>query len=406
MILSFFSRFKIIFVNFFEPTNIQGYGFTEFLINFEGGFVRRGLLGEVLLWITTHTGIHPHIIITAICLLSFGFVLSFFLLAFKKNGYCWWIVFSPLLCGFLVYFIRKDYLLYSVLIGMLWLVRDSDPILWKKLLAFALGILGLMLHEAFVFWGIALFALVLFTDRNQRPLNILLIAGLMVLFMLLCIFKGDQFIAQSIIDSWNSLLPGEPLELIHDDSIGALTWQLKETMFFHIKQNTGGYSHSYLGVIYWPMCLMVVYYFITFFFSVFKPKRSTFGVAERTQLSSLFLIVVICLLPMSMVLSCDYGRLFQYAAITSFAAFLILKDDVKQRIIPKTIQMKVAGFNNLLTRLVHPNKGLLVILLFFIGISPSSFHLDSSLAQSPIGYIWQAFAKTLVQALHYLQTWY
>ncbi len=138
LILSFLCRFKSIIVNFISPTNLQGWGFTEFLINFEGGFVRRGLLGEILLWITTHTGIHPHIIITAICLLSFGFVLSFFLCAFKKRGYCWWIVFSPLLCGFLVYFIRKDYLLYCVLIGMLWLMRNPNPILRKKLFAFAL----------------------------------------------------------------------------------------------------------------------------------------------------------------------------------------------------------------------------------------------------------------------------
>jgi len=387
MILSLLSKFFsfILYVN--DLTDLSGYGFTEFLINFRGGFVRRGVLGEVLMWVTAHTDIHPHVTITVICLSAFCFVLWFFLKVFKKKGYCWWIVLSPLLCGLMVFVIRKDYLLYAIIICMFLLVKDSSPAMWKKVMAFALGILALMLHEAFIFWGIPLFALILLKDRNQRFLNILMLAGLLSVFGVLCVFKGDTATAQSIIDSWNSLLPGSPLKLIYYDSIGALTWQLKDAILFHIKHNIGS-SELCLGVVYWPLFYFVVYYFITFYFSVFKPQHSMYGEAERTQLSSMFLIVSVCLLPMFTVLSCDYARLFQYATVTSFASFLILNDEVKQQIIPQAVQMNVARLNNFLARLVHPSKGLLVMLLFFIGISPNYFNIYESMLQSPIGVLW------------------
>lgn len=143
-----------------------------------------------------------------------------------------------------------------------------------------------------------------------------------------------------------------------------------------------------LGFIYWPMFYLVVYYFVTYFFSVFKPKRAAFGEAERTQLSSLFLIVSVCLLPLFTVLSCDYGRLYQYATLTSFAAFFILHDSVKQQIIPQAVQSRVAKFNGFLARLVHPSKGLLVILLLIIGVSPCYLNIYASIFQSPIGALW------------------
>jgi hypothetical protein len=33
---------------FFSPNFLHGYGWSELLINYQGGFVRRGLLGELL----------------------------------------------------------------------------------------------------------------------------------------------------------------------------------------------------------------------------------------------------------------------------------------------------------------------------------------------------------------------
>lgn len=366
---------------------LNGYGFTELLINFEGGFVRRGLLGEVLLWITVHTGIHPYITITTLCLVAFGFVLCFFLYVFGKKGYCRWIVFSPLLCGFVLCIIRKDYILYAITICMFLLLRHRDPALWKKLLAFALGLFGLMLHEAFVFFGIPLFALLLINDRRHRVINILILAALMSVFGILCVFKGDATVAQSIIDSWNSVLPGSPLRLIHDDSIGALTWETKETMIFHLKSNLGR-SQLCLGVIFWPLLYFAAYYLITFFFWTFKPKKAVFGREEQTTLSSMFLIVTFCLLPMFTVLSCDYARLFQYAAITSFAAFFILDDSVRHQMIPEKVRSIIAKLNGSIARLMPPGKGTLILLLFIIGVSPASFNINSSLVESPIGGLW------------------
>ncbi len=398
MVLSVICKLPINYI--LDGWSLQGFRYTEFLINFEGGFVRRGLLGEALLWITAHTGIHPYITITTLSLLAFGFVLWFFLQMFKEKGYCWWIVFSPLLCGYVLDIIRKDYILYAIVICMFLLVKHSNPAMWKRLLAFALGLLGLMLHEAFIFWGITLFALVLLCDRHHRATNIIMLTVLLSLFGVLCFFKGDAAIAQSIIDSWNSVLPGSPLKFLTGDSIGALTWDTTETMIPHLKSNIG-ISQLCMGIIYWPLLYLAAYYLITFFFVVFKPKRSSFDRAEQTTLSSMFLIVSFCLLPMFTVLSCDYARLFQYATMTAFAASLILDCSIRQQMIPEAIRSKVEKFNDCLTRLIPPGKGLIVLLLLTIGVCPVSFNINESLLQSPVGALWEGlwFATFNVQRL-------
>jgi len=401
MILSAICRCRLPISRILNGWNLHGYGYTEFLINFEGGFVRRGLLGEVLLWITERTGVHPYILITTLSLLAFGFVLCFFIRKFKDKGYCWWIIFSPLLCGYMLDIIRKDFILYAITICMFLLVRHSHPAMWKKLLAFTLALLGLLLHEAFIFWGIPLFALVLLNDRPHRVANIIMLVCLLSAFGVLCFFKGDASIAQSIIDSWNNILPDSPLKPMYGDSIGALTWNTKETMMLHLALNVGR-SQLCLGIVYWPLLYFAAYYLITFFHTVFQPKRTSFGVTKQTTLSSMFLIVSFCLLPMFTVLSCDYARLYQYAAMTAFAAFFILDGPVKKQIVPKAIQSRVARFNDFLARTISPSKGLLVLLLFTIGMCPASLNMYESLLQSPVGALWEG----LWFALYYAQVFF
>ncbi len=130
---------------------LSTYEFSEFLINFQGGFVRRGLLGEILFWFTSTTGINPQITISIICALFYIGVTWFFFVKFKERGYRWWLLLSPFMCGFVVYVIRKDFILYAVVIGMMYLIRDGSPALWKRIVALFLASFGLMLHEAFMF---------------------------------------------------------------------------------------------------------------------------------------------------------------------------------------------------------------------------------------------------------------
>lgn len=387
MILSLIAQLAFSALNYIIHLDFQSYAYSEFLISFSGGFVRRGLLGEILLWITSATGLEPQYVIIPICIIAYSFVFIFLWRKFKEKGYCWWLILSPLLCGLVFFIIRKDYLLYCVMIGMFYLVKDADPSFWKRVAASALALLGLYLHEAFIFWGIPLFALALLTHKNQFKINLLLVCLLLINFAILCYYKGDSAIAHSIVASWQQLLPDQKIFYTHDNSIGALSWTLDGTAKFHINHNTGGRALYFMGVMFWPLCFCVVYYYLNFFFMAFKPTNSTFGPSAQSRLSYMFLLVSVCLLPMFAVLSCDYGRLFQYAAISSLSAFLIFDRSVQERIMTENIKNRIQRMNTFIGRQFVPTKGVMITLLLFFGISPCYFDLQTSFDSSPVGSI-------------------
>lgn len=100
--------------------------YSEFLINFEGGFVRRGLLGELIFALSTTYGTPPHKIIWIISYSAFAFVTIFFFAEFLLKRKCWWIVLTPFLCGLTENIIRKDYLCYVLMIIAFTLVRGKN----------------------------------------------------------------------------------------------------------------------------------------------------------------------------------------------------------------------------------------------------------------------------------------
>lgn len=367
-----------------NPDILQSWEFSEFLINFQGGFVRRGLLGELLLWFSTTTGISPRIPIVVICITAYAVVFGFFLSKFKKGGYSWWLILSPLMCGFITYIVRKDYLLYAVAIAIFCLVKNSNPALWRRFAAFMLAALGLFIHEAFIFWGIPIFALILLSDRRHRSVNISMIAILFGIFGVLSIFKGNYDVACAINESWNNNVAEANLTYTHRNSIGALAWTTSGTMVKQILKNTGATS-GFMGIVYWPLLTIAIYYLTVFFFRAFRPTKSLYDVAEQNRLSAILLILFICMLPMFVLLSCDYGRLYQYVVITAMAAFMILDREVIDRMLPGRIVRWAAKTDTFLSRIVSPNKWVIALLLITIGISRCYFNPVNSMLESPIG---------------------
>ncbi|MDE7407757.1 MAG: hypothetical protein K2M76_04990, partial [Muribaculaceae bacterium] len=194
--------------------------YTEFMINFEGGFVRRGLLGQLLYRLCAATGWSPEFIIVPLALAACGFVLWFFFRQFYKRHYCWWLLCSPLFCGHLIDIIRKDFMLYAILIGVCYLLASDKPGMIKRCTAMMLMCLGLFVHEAFLFWGLPLYVLLLFSDKDGRRIaDVLMTVVVVAVFGLMCIYKGDKTIAIGIVESWNAIMDGSPMYYIEGISV-------------------------------------------------------------------------------------------------------------------------------------------------------------------------------------------
>lgn len=368
------------FVYLKSPFNTFCY--SEFLINFQGGFVRRGLLGEILYRIYLFIPFPIIITITVLSLIAFLFILSYFIYQFHKQKYCWWIIFSPLFLGMTFYFIRKDYLLYAILIGGLYILRSASDSINKRIFAFLLLSLGLFLHEAFIFFCFPIYALLLLSLKNHRYTNYTLIVLPIIIFLVLCKFKGSTDIAISITNSWNNVLPGSPLSYTANNSIGALGWESIDTFLFHLRTNA---STGRFGIILIPLVILAAYYMFTNFFSLFNQHSDQNTNTSRLCISLLYSISILCLLPMFTVLSCDIGRVFQYSAVSTFAAFLILPNNMIIDIFPKWYKHYIERFNYNLNRFLPPSKGLLLVILFLFGMVPFGFSLQGCWNYSIVG---------------------
>ncbi len=67
----------------FSP-DINDFGYSELMINYRDGFVRRGLLGEVIRFFSGATGISVIIVIQTICVGALVFVICYFFRRFYK----------------------------------------------------------------------------------------------------------------------------------------------------------------------------------------------------------------------------------------------------------------------------------------------------------------------------------
>ena len=364
---------------------------SEFLVNFSGGFVRRGLLGEILYDITQSTGISPFPLILGISIICLAFVVTFFLKAFVKRDMNWWIVLSPMFCGFLWYFVRKDFMQYALLIGVLLMLRRWRGNPWNILAVCLLSIFGLLLHEAYLFWAIPLTVLAIYAVSRSITASTVSAVAFLGCFGVLSLFKGDASNVTAIMASWNSL--GVGLETC-GTSIRALGWETVNTFFFHLRANfhaegaTG--AEGWLGVVIQPIFFMVTYYFISNFSWVFRKKSTDFNEDDRTNLSAVYLLCALTMLPMFTVLSFDYSRLYQYLFVSAYAAVLILPRDVCSALLPRRCRTAVSRLNTSIWRYLTPTKGIMVILLLLLSASPCRFNMLYAFGNSVVGTIAKA----------------
>lgn len=382
------------------------YFYSEFLINFEGGVVRRGLLGQLLYAFSVWTGMQPGGVIFLTCCLAYLAVFLVILSKLKEKGLNWWILLSTAMCGYMYDFIRKDYLLlclfiFSLALVVKWAAKGNAL---RMLFPAALLWLGLMQHEAFIFYGVPVLALYTYsaTRGARRVWSVILFAAVPVaLFCLASIFHGDKNVAESIILSWNQMFPGM-LEDSPDHAVGAIGWNTLDTVAFHVHTNFIAKDGLIRSIYYQPLIMCVAYYFVINILFVFRHGQAKRDAEGRLALSCVYLLTAVTMLPMFLLLSCDYGRLYQYIAVVSVSTYLFIPAAGILRMFPARMKRAVSRLNAWIDGAVPPSRRLIVFLLLFVGPMPYSFKLSFILWQSPVGTILYYFDELVVKAAHLL----
>ena len=156
----------------YQFENSLNWGLTQWLVNYEGGFVRRGLIGQLLLYVHENHYIAVNKIIILVCMFLYLFLLLY-LIALTKKDFPIEIILSPLLMGMPVlteFFVRYDILGLIIFIFILRICFLNINFFTMFFLVNLIYIISILINETFLFYTfLAIFLIFLkkFTVKNN-----------------------------------------------------------------------------------------------------------------------------------------------------------------------------------------------------------------------------------------------
>lgn len=369
--------YKLLVEQLFANYQYESWQISEFLINYQGGFVRRGLMGEILLFFTKNFNIDIVWTIKIFCLLCFIAVTVFFVRVFLKKGYSLYILPLCLFLGAGIVgdsWIRKDYLFFCFFIPVLWLYSKHNLSIFVKFLIINILTVAITLcHEVFAFFSFPLLFLLLFNHYKKKGffascgISLLYLLPSIVAFLFTLIKSGNLEIAHAIWDSWIPHFDYETKKI--GSSVKALALSSSGTFTRHLDINFTYINKNIISFWIWIITIPAIYYIVTNVLLVFRKTKNIFTNDDKTIFSSVLMFQFVCLLPLFTILSCDYIRVIFYWIASSFAILLLVSKDSLKNLFPLWFISIVQRFNNCLINVIHPTKTVLIFLMMFIGIS-------------------------------------
>lgn len=371
--------------------------FSEWLINYEGGFVRRGLIGEIILSIYNEFNIDISLLLYILCYFSTFALIILIIILFKKKGLSLLLIPTVILLGgFAINIIpayRRDALMLLIIYLALYLFREYE----KKqttpiyILFCIVGILVILVHEASFFC----FAPFIFIHQyiNLKDLgfgkriikSIAILLPILVSMGAVCIYKGDQETANTI---WNSYSNFFTAKFNHIPAIGlgveALTWNSVDTFWFHFCTNYTEPLIEYVPRFF----AWVAIFFFTFYLCANVNKVRMFSYEKDIDSVSLITILIIqfiALMPLFTVLSCDLRRIIMYWTITTFFIFTLMDNQYKNSgFINSFAERTIKFFNK--SRILS-NEYFYIFIAIIIICPYSGFPINIAIKTSVIGNI-------------------
>ncbi|MBR2038164.1 MAG: hypothetical protein IKA09_10645 [Lachnospiraceae bacterium] len=302
----------------------NGWGVTEYYINYQGGYVRRGLIGEIIFQLTTLVpDIDPRWYIAGICLVSIVLVVVFMLKHFRKENLCWWVLpLSVCLMGAFEW-IRKDFLCVVLVISIFKAYYGMKNI-WRRYIVVMLLLgVGLNVHECLFFMCVPFLMWSIWREDSLncvcRWLSLLTPVTLMVI---VCLCKGDADTASRIWKSWGVIFP-EYSSSSPACSVAAIGWDTLYAVKYHLESNFLTRSGIFYGWYSKPLAWCAIFYMTV---NVLYCRRDYISVresAEVRKMLSLLIFQFVALLPMFTVLSCDSTRICFYWLVSSFSIYFV-----------------------------------------------------------------------------------
>lgn len=334
------------FMNLSNPQiGYHNWEISEWLINYEGGFVRRGLLGQILFAFEQVRLYDVRVVIRLVYALSSVAILFALLRVFKKEGWSPILLFTGLCVGYTLFnpWGRKDFVILLLAFAIFLCYRSAVTRPDKRMaswgLLYVLSTLQLLIHEASFFFTFPILMLCSYfysradnLSRSRSAVQSLVhFLPVLVVMALVSLFKGDKDVADAIWASWHKVFAAYPAPDGPSPvgaSVQALGWDSIRTFGRHLYYGYyGSVTPSFRGVFLAVFVMISTYYLLTRIDCVDMFKSRTKDL-NHNLLSNIALIQFVSLIPMFTVLSCDWGRTLPYWVISSIFFYYVFKREV------------------------------------------------------------------------------
>ena len=359
---------------------------TEWLINYQGGFVRRGLPGQAILYVSDFLGIHANYMAIFISLLVYIFLFVYLIIK-TRHKFVALLIISPIVMGAPAYqnfIIRKDVLEIMFFLVCLKILFSKKKNILKYFGLNLIAIIALLSHEAFFFFAIPAIGVIIFQSYPRpndslfkRVSYVLAVLSPSLLAFCICVaHKGDPIIAHAInlswLDLWKSIEPNACCFDKPNAAIDAIQWTTKQAI-------TLSYSllFAFSMGIYVPLAWLVTIMMCSFFILSFSIKSES---AEYKNILSILIFQLIMIAPL-FILGWDFGRwifLWSASAIILYISGVKFRSSFDSAIdscIEKLIKSRIH---------VYFSKNGWILLIF--GIPGCCWSIGQFIGSSPIGF--------------------
>lgn len=331
--------------------SLETWNLSEWLINYAGGFVRRGLPGEIIFQLSRATGTSPYSWAVGTSLAALVVTLGAVVVRSRGRLHRY-ILYSPVLFGGAIlgdYWFRKDLIgVLSILVCLQLLFGMGIARRGMRIaLANLVCILMMLSHEAFGFYALPILVFANAAERRWstrvsgsfRALisSMLEFSGAVVAFVIVIAFKGSEAAALEVHRSWSGLYfpfdawtpyPDAPKAAI--DGIG---WTTRAGVDYGLAVWT-----KFSWGIYAPLAWMITWYLSAGFLvgsirsttqpDTIPPSGSRDLLArERERFARVLLLQFLAVLPL-FILGCDYGRWIFFWGLGAIVIYLYTPGEV------------------------------------------------------------------------------
>lgn len=294
-------------------SNVSSWNITEWLISYDGGFVRRGIGGEIVKTLSVFFELSPSSIIIILSVVSW-LLLVFLVLRVSRGLLPSYIVLSPVFLGMPIYsdfIIRKD-VLGLLLLAVSFLVIRSWAGIKKYIAVTTLLTFGVLNHESIIFYGFPIIILAeIFVNRNlEWKRNLVPYLPLLLVGLALVINKGNADTALRITYFWNHFFTEKYSEFCcYSESpaaIDTIGWSTQRGLSLSLSL-LNDFAN---GFIYVPLAWILTIFLCLLFGSWSLNK------AVARQFSRIFLIQLFFVSPLFL-LGWDLGRWIFFITVSS-----------------------------------------------------------------------------------------